>query len=108
LPNISKNILPSTRRTLYRIGPTSQTPYQILVLTDVILIGVNGWGIHPLREATVFIIVGELNNTPQKMLTNQAWLINKYHFHNLPLLVGSTRSNGRRCPSPRRLATLTV
>jgi hypothetical protein len=33
LPNISEKILPSTRRTLYRTGPTSQTPYQILVLT---------------------------------------------------------------------------
>jgi hypothetical protein len=35
LPNISEKILPSTRRTLYRTGPTSQTPYQILVLTVV-------------------------------------------------------------------------
>jgi hypothetical protein len=34
LPNISEKILPSTKRTLYRTGPTSQTPYQILVLTD--------------------------------------------------------------------------
>jgi hypothetical protein len=34
LPNISEKILPSTRRTPHRAGPTSQTPYQILVLTD--------------------------------------------------------------------------
>jgi hypothetical protein len=34
LPKISRNILPSTRRTLFRTGPTSQTPYQILVLTS--------------------------------------------------------------------------
>jgi hypothetical protein len=35
LPKISENILPSTRRTLFRPGPTGQTPYQILVLTDI-------------------------------------------------------------------------
>jgi hypothetical protein len=35
LPKISENILPSTRRTLFRTGPTGQTPYQILVLTAV-------------------------------------------------------------------------
>jgi hypothetical protein len=34
LPKISENILPSTRRTLFRTGPTGQTPYQILVLTQ--------------------------------------------------------------------------
>jgi hypothetical protein len=35
LPKISGNILPSTRRTLFRTGPTGQTHYQILVLTGV-------------------------------------------------------------------------
>jgi hypothetical protein len=40
------------------------------------------------------------------MLTNQAWLMkSKYHFHNLPLLVGSARSDDRSYPSPRRLAS---
>jgi hypothetical protein len=73
-------------------------------VVDVILIGVNGWGIHPLREATVVIIVRELKKS-QKMLTNQAWLMNKYHFHSLPLLVSSARSDDRSCPSPRRLAS---
>jgi hypothetical protein len=68
------------------------------------MIGVNGWGIHPLWDATVVIIIRELKNT-QKMLTNQAWLMNKYHFHILPLLVGSVRSDDRSCPSPRRLAS---
>jgi hypothetical protein len=34
---------------------------------DVILIGVNGWGIHPLQEATVVIIVGELKNTQKNV-----------------------------------------
>jgi hypothetical protein len=44
LPNISENILPSTRRTLYRTGPTSQTPYQILVLTTTTLNSLLGMG----------------------------------------------------------------
>jgi hypothetical protein len=35
----------------------------VMEVIDVILIGVNGWGIHPLREATIVIIVGELKNT---------------------------------------------
>jgi hypothetical protein len=73
-------------------------------VVDVTLIGVNGWGIHPLREAIVVIIVRELKKS-QKMLTNQAWLMNKYHFHSLPLLVSSARSDDRSCPSPRRLAS---
>jgi hypothetical protein len=33
LPNISEKNLPSARRTPHRAGTTSQTPYQILVLT---------------------------------------------------------------------------
>jgi hypothetical protein len=33
LPNISEKNLPSARRTPHRARPTSQTPYQILVLT---------------------------------------------------------------------------
>jgi hypothetical protein len=57
-----------------------------------------------LRETTVVIIVGELENFQKKMLTNRAWLMNKYHFHSLPLLVGSARSGDHSCPSPRRLA----
>jgi hypothetical protein len=60
--------------------------------------------LHPLREATVVIIVGELKNT-QKMLTNQALLMNKYRFHSSPLLVGSDRSDDCSCPNPRRLAS---
>jgi hypothetical protein len=35
----------------------------IVEVVDVILIGVNGWGIHPLWEATIVIIAGELKNT---------------------------------------------
>jgi hypothetical protein len=35
----------------------------VVEVVDVIWIGVNGWGIHPLRESTVVIIVGELKNT---------------------------------------------
>jgi hypothetical protein len=37
LPNTSKKTFPSTRRILHRAGPTSQTPYQILVLTVLTL-----------------------------------------------------------------------
>jgi hypothetical protein len=33
LPKISEDVFPSTRRNLFRIGPTCHTPYQILVLT---------------------------------------------------------------------------
>jgi hypothetical protein len=36
-------------------------------VVDVILIGINGWRIHPLREATIVIIVGELKNTKKKV-----------------------------------------
>jgi hypothetical protein len=32
-------------------------------------------------------------------------LMNKYHFHSLPLLVGSARSDDCSCPSPRRLTS---
>jgi hypothetical protein len=35
LPNTSEKSFPSSRRTPHRAGPTSQTPYQILVLTTV-------------------------------------------------------------------------
>jgi hypothetical protein len=35
LPNTSEKTFPSSRRTPYRAGPTSQTPYQILVLTPI-------------------------------------------------------------------------
>jgi hypothetical protein len=49
-----------------------QTPLQVvdddvMEVVDVILIGVNGWGIHPLREATIVIIVRELENSPKKV-----------------------------------------
>jgi hypothetical protein len=78
-------------------------------VVDIILIGVNGWGIHSLREATFVIIVIKLKNT-ETMLTNQTWLMNKHHFRSLPLLVGSARSDDRSCPSLVDLhhTTLTV
>jgi hypothetical protein len=85
-------------------APLQVVDDDVVEVVDVILIWVNGWGIHPLREATIFIIIRELKNT-QKMLTNQAWLMIKYHFHSLPLLVGSVRSDDRSCPNPRRLAS---
>ena len=39
----------------------------ILEVVDVLLIRVNSWGIHPLREATVVIIVGELKNSQKNI-----------------------------------------
>jgi hypothetical protein len=39
----------------------------IVEVVDVILIGVNGWGIHPLWEATIVIIAGELKNTKKNV-----------------------------------------
>jgi hypothetical protein len=39
----------------------------VVEVVDVILIGVNGWGLHPLREATVVIIVGELKKYPKNV-----------------------------------------
>jgi hypothetical protein len=53
------------RAALVVSGCFVQAPLQVVdddvvEVVDVILIGVNGWGIHPLREATVVIIVGEL------------------------------------------------
>jgi hypothetical protein len=92
------------RRKCFVQAPLQVVDDDVVEVVDVILIGVNGWGIHPLREVTDVIIVGELKNT-QNMLTNQAWLMNKYHFHRFTLLVGSARSDDCSCPSPRRLAS---
>jgi hypothetical protein len=39
----------------------------IVEVVDVILIGINGWGIHPLWEATIVIIAGELKNTKKNV-----------------------------------------
>jgi hypothetical protein len=39
----------------------------VVKVVDVIRIGVNGWGIHPLREDTIVIIVGELKNSQKNV-----------------------------------------
>jgi hypothetical protein len=67
-----------TRATLFVSGtvrgskcfvhaPLQVVDDDVVEVVDVILIGVNGWGIHPLQEATVVIIVGELKNTQKNV-----------------------------------------
>jgi hypothetical protein len=48
-------------------APLQVADDDVVEVVDVILIGVDGWGIHLLREATIVIIVGELKNSPKNV-----------------------------------------
>jgi hypothetical protein len=74
---------------------------QVLEVVDVPLVGLNGWGIHPLQETAVVCLVGVLEKK-QENISKAKNMMNKFHVHCLPMLVRSAKNDDRSCSIPGR------